>query len=637
MQKIFRKYLIIIMTAYIFLILAANFIFQMRSLKTQQYNNFSDKIDQIILTIKNNQIELADIERNLNEDYLTRARAAAYVFETNEDILNNVEELQNLAGLLDVDEIHVVDESGILIYSSVPQYIGMNFYDNEQTKEFTSILNGTDESYLIQDTQPNAAENKIMKYVGVARKGAKGIIQVGLEPTRLIEAQERNTYEYIFSKFPTDEGEDLFAVSNETGELIGHTNSIDEENREIHQLNRIYDCENGSFKQMEDGKIKYIVTRQYEDVLIGAAVPIDIMYGSIWVNMAVTFLYLLLLEIIIIMLLNYLVKKKVVDGIHGILNDLSQITDGNIDTKVVVSGSPELEELSDGINTMVRSIEKNSDRMAKIIDMSGMPLAAFEYQKGIKRVFVTSNIQELLEIGGNEMKKLCRDAGAFYEKINQIMQRPIDGETEIFRIGELKYVRILLSNESEGFLGIIMDVTKEVIEKKQIQYDNNHDPLTGLSTYPYFKQRASEVISNIKPGNVCACVMMDLDLFKEINDTYGHDMGDLYLKSFAAILRKLPKEHCIVSRRAGDEFSMIVFDYAHREEIIEVLKNLWTMLKETEVKLSGQHTRNISASGGIAWVNGKKDDLSILMSNADKALYKAKRKGKSHYESYIPG
>lgn len=636
MQKIFRKYLTMIMAASIFLILAANFAFQVHSFKMQQYNTFADKIDQIILTMEGNQTELDNIKRNLDEDYLTRAKAAAYVVERTEDTINYVEELQNLATLLDVDEVHIIDENGILVYSSVPEYIGMDFHDDEQTREFLTILDGDDDSYVIQETQPNAAEGKIMKYVGVARKGQKGIIQVGLEPTRLIEAQERNTYEYIFSIFPTDEGEDFFAVSCETGEVIGHTNNVPDEFKEIHQLDRISDCENGSFKQMEDGEIKYVVTRQYEDVLIEAALPANIMYNKIWKNMVIIFFYLLFMEFIIIILLNYLVKKKVIDGIHSILKDLSEIANGNMDTKVTVGGNPELEELSNGINTMVRSIANNSDRIAKIIDMSGMPLAAFEYQKGIERVFVTSNIRELLELDNDELKKLCRDAEVFYEKISNIMRKPIHGETDIYRIGESKYIRILLSDEPEGFLGIITDVTKDVIEKKQIQYDNNHDPLTGLSRYPHFKQRASKALSKMKPGELCACVMLDLDAFKEINDTYGHDMGDVYLQSFADILRKLPKEHCIVSRRVGDEFSMMVFGYTDRAQIMEVLDSLWTMLRESKVKLSVQHTRSISVSGGVACTDDKEADLGILMNNADEALYKAKREGKGHYESYIP-
>lgn len=634
MQKIFRRYLIIIMSAAIFLIMAGNCIFQVRALERQQYSSFSEKISQVIHTMENNQTEMADIERNLDEDYLTRAKAAAYVFEQNEDVLHDVKELQNLARLLDVDELHVIDENGILVYSSVPKYIGLNFYDHDQTREFVKILESDEETYLIQETRPNAAEDKIMKYIGVSRKDQKGIIQIGLKPVRQLEAEERNTYAYIFSRFPTDTGEEYFVVSYDTGELLGHTNGVSEENQNVHVIERMTDCEKGAFKKMEDGKIKYIVTRRYEDVLIGVSVSVEKMFSKLWEDMIITFVYLLFLEIMIVMLLNYLVKKKVVEGIHGILKDLSQITNGNMDTTVSVGGNPEFEELSSGINMMVKSIEKNSNRLSKIIEISGLPLAAFEYQKGIEHVFVTSGTRELLNLEMEEMDCLCRNAQLFYGKIHELMQNPLKGETDVFCVGEQKYIRIHFSEDTDGFLGIITDVTRYAIEKQRIQYDNNHDPLTGLGKYPYFKQRAAEKLANMAEGELCACVMLDLDAFKEINDTYGHDKGDLYLQSFAGIMRRMPKEHCLLCRRAGDEFSMMIYGYADREEIRALLHEFWGMLEKADVPLAEQK-RSIRASGGVSWCEDPKMDIAVLLSQADEALYSAKRKGKGCFEECI--
>lgn len=130
------------------------------------------------------------------------------------------------------------------------------------------------------------------------------------------------------------------------------------------------------------------------------------------------------------------------------------------------------------------------------------------------------------------------------------------------------------------------------------------------------------------------CVMLDLDSFKEINDTYGHDKGDIYLRSFADIMRMMPKEHCLVCRRAGDEFSMMIYGYTDREEIRALLHEFWGMLEEANVSLSEQ-TRNIRASGGVAWCDNPGMDIAVLLSQADEALYSAKRKGKGCFEEYI--
>ncbi|RAZ93573.1 GGDEF domain-containing protein, partial [Klebsiella oxytoca] len=76
------------------------------------------------------------------------------------------------------------------------------------------------------DAQPNAAEGRIMQYVGVARKGAKGVVQVGFKPTRQLDAQSRNTYDYIFSRFPTDIGEELYVVDAASGTVLGHSDGL---------------------------------------------------------------------------------------------------------------------------------------------------------------------------------------------------------------------------------------------------------------------------------------------------------------------------------------------------------------------------------------------------------------------------
>ncbi len=136
MQKIFRKYAVIIITAAIVAILIVNYAMVSIGARKQQVTTFQSKIDQIIHTIQSNQVELQSIRENLDEDYLTRARAAAYVIDLQPEMLDDVEELQNLVSLLNVDEIHVIDENGIIISSSVTKYLGLDFHDGEQTVEF---------------------------------------------------------------------------------------------------------------------------------------------------------------------------------------------------------------------------------------------------------------------------------------------------------------------------------------------------------------------------------------------------------------------------------------------------------------------------------------------------------------------
>lgn len=636
MQKVFRKYISIILTAAILLILVLHSAFSIYLLKNQQFSKASAKIDQIIHTLKTNKEELESIKSTLDEDYLTRAKAAAYVMERNPEVMENPEELQKLAVLLNVDELHVIDEDGIIIYSSVPKYLGIDFHEDEQTQAFLPILDSEDENaYVIQDAQPNAAEGKMMKYIGVARKEIKGIIQVGLEPVRQMEAQERNTYQYIFSRFPTDVGEEYFAVEYAGGTVLGHSGIITEtEARSYYQPESLMKCYDGAFLKMEDGAWKYVVTRRYEDVLIGVSMPGKNLFRSLLETFFTTLCYLLIIEMLMILLLNYLVKKKVVDKIHHIINALSDITQGNLDTSVNVGGNREFEELSKGINTMVKSLIDTSNRLSKIIQISGIPLAAFEYQKGMKQVFVTAGLKDLLDLSGEETEMLYKKPEQFFSKIEEIMEKPVDGEVNIYEIAPKKYVRIHISGSEDGYLGVVTDATRNVLKNRRLQYENDHDQLTGLYKYQSFKHQAEEIIMQTYEGKICAVVMMDLDSFKSINDTYGHDTGDKYLIHFADALESLPKEHCLTARRSGDEFCMLLFDFEKKEEIVETLKKFWVTLERAKVEVVHGEKKKIGVSGGVSFVEKAERNIGIFLKQADEALYKAKKEKKGQFQEY---
>ncbi len=636
MQKTFIKYTLTVMTAGIMLLLAINFIFTLRSLESAQYGTFHTKIKQVIHTLENNQMELSLMNENLDRDYLTRARAATYVLDRQGDISMDVSDMQYLAKLLDVDELHVIDEKGFIVSGSISDYIGMDMRDHKQTREFLSLLGNDDENaYLIQEAQPNAVERKMMQYVGVARKGQKGIVQVGFAPTRQMEAASRNSYRYIFSQFPTDVGEELYAIDVTEEKMVGHSGGMNLKYKgDCYQIDNLLDCAEGAYKKGQDGEWMYVVSELYDDVLICAAVPGTALFEKTRNDFLNTLLYFLIVEAGVIVLLNFLVKKKVINGIHHIIDALSMITRGNLEITVAESGNQEFVELSNGINAMVESIISISDRISAIIEISGVPLAAFEYEMGAEHVFITSRLGELLQIPAGEAERICGDSAEFDQYIRKIIEHPVEEEEDVYRINDRKYVRIYMSESEDGYLGVITDVTDTVMEKRQMKYENTHDPLTRLYKFPHFKRRAEEVLKGMPSGEISAVVMLDLDFFKSINDTYGHDMGDVYLQSFARALQSLPREHVIPARRSGDEFCMMIHDCADKAEVIRYLYELYEFLENHPVALSDTDSKVIAASAGFALAEDAKEDISDLLSCADEALYEMKRGEKGHYIEY---
>lgn len=635
MQKIFSKHIIIIMSISLASILLINFYLSTKSLEARRLDNFNLKIEQIIQTIENNQLELASLKNSLDEDYLTRANAFAYIIEKNPNIIESVSELQNLATLLDVDELHVSDSDGLIAYSSVPKYIGYDFHGGEQMRGFLPILESDDPNkYVIQEAQPNTAEGKIMKYVGVARKDKKGIVQVGLEPIRLFQAEERNTYSYIFSKFPNSKGELLFAIDKSTNKLSAISDEISDDEAAFYTYDNLKDCQDGCFKKVSNKQENYFVTKKYGNMLIGATVPKDILYRNRLSEFLLIASYLIVIEIIVVISINILLNRKVLRGIHNVLNGLNKIKNGDLNTIINVNDNQELIDLSSGINTMVSSIVNSSDRISKIISLIDIPLAAFEYKNDTKQLFATARLKELLQLDDFEAQKIYDDPLLILLRLKTICKTPIEGESNIYCLKEDNYIKINLKEDDHGFYGTVNDVTADVLKQRKIQYEKDHDHLTGLFLYPSFKRKTTLLIKSSNIEQLYAAVMIDLDNFKYINDAYGHDFGDYYLKQLTSILKKLPKKHSIIGRRSGDEFCIFIYNYQSKNSIIEQLNILWSYFDQEIIKLPDHSSRVIKVSGGFVCGSGAQNDIEDLMRKADKALYDAKNHYKGHFVEY---
>lgn len=635
MQKIFRTYTLLIITSASFLILIINAFFMSYSLTLQQRHTFNSKIEQILTILENNQKTANSINRNLGREYLTRAKTVAYVIEKNPAILEDTKELQQLADFLNIDELHIVNNKGILTHSSIPEYIGIDYHDNKQTEAFLFILESDKNAYLIQATQPNIQNNQMMKYIGVARQDQCGIIQIGISQTRMSQIQSADSYSDIFSTFPTDIGEEFFAIDLSTDNLLGHTQSEYTSDSALQvPVSRLMQCNRGSLVKADDNKFYYILSKKSDSVLLCASIPAGSLYKNFGINILLTFLCLLFIEAIILVMLNYLLDQKVIHGIHAILADLSHITNGNLDTVVAVGGNPEFEALSNGINTMVHSIFHSTDQITKIIDMSEIPLVVFEYQNETDHLFVTSGLKKMLHLSDTTTELLFKDPSQFYLRLQEIMTNPAEGEKDIYEIAENHFVRIHMTLEPSGYLGVITDVSADICRKQQMLYESTHDQLTGLFRYQYFKEHALQLLKDMPPGKICACVMLDLDYFKEINDTYGHDMGDTYLCHFASLLKMLPTKNCVVARRSGDEFCIFTFYHPGTDKIHQFVSDFWKSVKENPLDFPDQTKRSIGVSGGFAWTSHSDMDLDQLMSYADKALYEAKWNHKGTFIEY---
>ena len=134
-----------------------------------------------------------------------------------------------------------------------------------------------------------------------------------------------------------------------------------------------------------------------------------------------------------------------------------------------------------------------------------------------------------------------------------------------------------------------------------------------------------------------AMVMLDLDGLKSVNDTYGHESGDIYIRETAVCMKGIPEDHAIVGRRSGDEFFILLFGYEDRNGVRKQLRDFYDILDKHPAVLPDGIQLKIQLSSGIAWYGGELCTFEELVRCADIALYEAKSTMKGQTVEYRKG
>lgn len=189
-------------------------------------------------------------------------------------------------------------------------------------------------------------------------------------------------------------------------------------------------------------------------------------------------------------------------------------------------------------------------------------------------------------------------------------------------------VTMITDKHADCYLVILADVTEKHLASERVNYLAKHDALTGLANRTLFHERLFEILA--KPdGTPCALLFIDLDGFKKINDTYGHDAGDIVLKTVAQRLSACVGKTNTIARMGGDEFTIILTDVTSRCEIQTIAETIIEELAKP-IALTGTQVAVTSSIGiSIAPLDGTEAD--ILVTKADTAMYTAKHNGKNGY------
>lgn len=202
---------------------------------------------------------------------------------------------------------------------------------------------------------------------------------------------------------------------------------------------------------------------------------------------------------------------------------------------------------------------------------------------------------------------------------------PANGEREFFRAT----CTVMFDDRDRPVKGIgkITSFREEVLEKRRLELKANTDGLTGFYLKSHFIALADEYLRNVPRGELTALLMIDLDYFKEVNDTLGHLGGDEVLKFLADCIKKNQMGSMICGRFGGDEFFLLIKDVPDKEQLDEWLGKFCKDF-ERIFHFDGKE-KKISISIGAVCREGYGQNCTELLRAADRALYQKKMKGRN--------
>lgn len=286
-------------------------------------------------------------------------------------------------------------------------------------------------------------------------------------------------------------------------------------------------------------------------------------------------------------------------------------------------------EVIDAENAIENSLiyEKTLNQLEFLAEKQKTIIFAYDYK---------NDILELFRYEKGEKTSLTSQPvwKEFYEKLRADINDPSLGRVKfqfknIYTIGGTKYLAlgsdIVKNAEKELLVGTVTGCDGEDYLRDNAV--DMHDAMTGLYNKPYSLTLARESLSIREKVSI---VMMDIDDFKSINDTYGHVFGDEVIKKLAMILREAATNRGFAGRFGGDEFFLCLYDIESEQELRSIMQGIYYHFKRSFPDKDHQ----FSVTMGIAEYPRNAQNFDVLLKKADRALYIGKFKGKNRYIIY---
>ncbi len=652
LKEIVRRRLLLLTAVMMVMILLIAVFFQVISIQTQVKGNAEATFIQVSQVIEKNKEELKAIKAEYENTCLLNAEAISYIIDHRPDLLETSlqrngkgemkeigtpdkrEAFRTIANMLEVDEIHIFDTTGCIFTGTHLEYTGYTFDDGEQIGFFKPLLDDK-RLELCQDITPNTADGRIVQYSARWSIDGNYIVQVGMYPDAVLEVTEKNELSYIFSLLRGNPGVLLYAVDSESGNIVGSNAGIEKDTNISAiglSLGSMGKYKHGAHVNV-NGVNSFCIFEEIDGTYIGYIISNDQMYGNVGMYTFMMSLGLVIVAIVLVIVVMRFTDKYIIGSISATNGRLRAVTEGDLGERVDVQSSQEFSELSSYINSMIRSLLAETDKMSLVLNRTNLHIGVYEYNTKMKSVRFTEHIPEIFGLNSDEMAKLSSDYRNLREFINQLCREPIADAENTYRFEGKTEMYIKLEEVTNGseILGIVMDVTEETLIRKRAEAERDHDQLTGLYNRRGMSRAFEKLFSSSSEMGSGALIMIDSDNLKVVNDTYGHAAGDEYLKQLAYILQNFTAPKLIAARTGGDEFVLLIYGYKNDTEAKEAVRLIGEYQDKEIVTLANGTKLPLYFSYGYELTKGRAD-YELMLSAADFSMYNSKRERKKAYK-----
>lgn len=445
------------------------------------------------------------------------------------------------------------------------------------------------------------------------------------------EEAEKSEYSNLFSLIQVNSEANYYVISEENDEVVGSTDekAIGKACEETGlSLKKVQEDTNGFYAKI-DGERFFCVFQKIGSDYIGRCVDCDKMFQRVPTTALLLILCLATISGILAFAVSRYMNRYVVDGIHQINDELCKIAEGTLEVKVDTRTSVEFSELSDYINTMVSSLSDSTSKISYVLSKTNMFIGVYEYRKGSKPVHCTEYIPRIFSLELDEWRLLTSDYEVFQEFIDQVRTKPFAEEQGVYVLSEEpeQYVKLEEMEIGKEVFGVVIDVTEDMLRRRKIEAERDVDLLTGLYNRRGLETNLSLLFREPEKLGLSALVMIDADGLKGINDTYGHEMGDVYLKKIAGVINNFGIRSSLSARQGGDEFVLFLYEYDSEDELLNTIRTLEYVQGNSSARLRDGLTVPLRFSFGYCLTTEGMTYEEVLKT-ADERMYENKRKRK---------